>query len=385
VPRRSIEAVPAMKRRHDLDALRAGAMLLGVLLHAVFYAIPFRYFLSYVPPGGPNAWALPYFHLVQVIHGFRMPLFFLLSGFFTALLWQRRGLGGLLQNRILRIALPLVLGVLTIRNFLYVNVLLEYGIDVTSAEWLEALLNDLGHLWFLWQLLLLCGLFLLLAGLGLRFRHPLWWLLVPASFVPMALMKQDFLLFGPETSTAVAVEAPVLAFYAAFFLFGVFFHQRGFEVRRWWMIAILPSLGLLYPAAAPLLFVHERFREATQLQAALLEVAFAWLMCCGLMGLFRSIASRERPWLRRVSDASYWIYLMHQPLMEILSDPVQQRVPGPHLHFLLLVLGSTGILYFAWIREVRFSWVGTLLNGRRERPGAALNQAGYHPAMQGGG
>ncbi len=39
-----------MKRLHDLDALRASAMLLGVLLHAVFYTIPFRYFRHHVLP-----------------------------------------------------------------------------------------------------------------------------------------------------------------------------------------------------------------------------------------------------------------------------------------------------------------------------------------------
>ena len=108
------------------------------------------------------------------------------------------------------------------------------------------MLNDLGHLWFLWQLLLLCGLFLLLARLGLRFRSPLWWLLLPASVIPMALMPQDFLIFGPETDTAVAVAWRVPAFYAAFFLFGAFFYQRNMQVQRWWMIAILPAVTLLY-------------------------------------------------------------------------------------------------------------------------------------------
>ena len=37
------------------------------------------------------------------VHGFRMPLFFLLSGFFTVLLWRRRGLGNLLGHRMRRL------------------------------------------------------------------------------------------------------------------------------------------------------------------------------------------------------------------------------------------------------------------------------------------
>lgn len=77
-------SVPAASRRHDLDALRAFAMLLGIGLHAM---------LSFLPGSRPvkdahqnELYYLPF----AAIHGFRMPLFFLISGFFTALLWRRR-------------------------------------------------------------------------------------------------------------------------------------------------------------------------------------------------------------------------------------------------------------------------------------------------------
>ena len=43
-----------------------------------------------------------------------MPLFFLISGFFTAMLWRRRGLNALLQHRIRRIFLPCIAGLITI-------------------------------------------------------------------------------------------------------------------------------------------------------------------------------------------------------------------------------------------------------------------------------
>ena len=373
-----------MKRLHDPDTLRACAMLLGVLLHAVFHTIPFRYFRHHVLPAASISQALPYFHLVQLVHGFRMPVFFLLSGFFCALLWQRRGLRGLLQNRILRIALPLIICIPAVRSMEFILNLLDWGYDATSVEWAAAMVRDLSNLWFLWQLLLLCGLLLIAARLGLRFRHPVWWLLIPASWLPMALMDQTFLVFGPQTSVAVAVEAPVPGFYATFFFFGVFFFQRGFEVRRRWMLTILPAVTLIYPLATGLLFVPARFRAASQLQASLLETTFAWLMCFGMMGLFHAIALRERPWLRLLADSAYWIYLTHELLMELLSGPIRARVNNRHLHYLLLVLIVTGILLVAWTREVRYSWIGTLLNGKRERPGAESSQMNYIPAAQGG-
>jgi hypothetical protein len=43
-----------------------------------------------------------------------MPLFFLLSGYFTMLVFSRRGLASLLEQRLMRIFLPLVIASLTI-------------------------------------------------------------------------------------------------------------------------------------------------------------------------------------------------------------------------------------------------------------------------------
>lgn len=102
------DPAPAV-RRHDLDALRATAMLLGIALHAS---------LAYVP-GIPwpvqDAHPAPWLGLLFLaIHGFRMPLFFLLSGFFTAMLWQRRGAAAMLAQRYQRIFVPLVLGSVTL-------------------------------------------------------------------------------------------------------------------------------------------------------------------------------------------------------------------------------------------------------------------------------
>ena len=50
----------------------------------------------------------------MVIHGLRMPLFVMMSGFFTAMLWRKRGLRSLVQHRFRRVFLPLFLGLFTI-------------------------------------------------------------------------------------------------------------------------------------------------------------------------------------------------------------------------------------------------------------------------------
>jgi hypothetical protein len=90
-------------RLHYWDALRVFAMLVGIVFHVVVFSLPKSSSYNSV---------LEVF--AEATHGFRMQLFFLVSGFFSAMLWQRRGIHKLAQNRLQRVFIPLVLGVLTI-------------------------------------------------------------------------------------------------------------------------------------------------------------------------------------------------------------------------------------------------------------------------------
>lgn len=92
-------------------------MLLGILLHAS---------MSFVPGLGA-VWGIqdsqssPWFAIfLASIHGWRMPLFFLVSGFFTAMLWKKRGLQALLVHRFKRIFLPLLLSMVTIIPLMWI-------------------------------------------------------------------------------------------------------------------------------------------------------------------------------------------------------------------------------------------------------------------------
>ena len=115
------------KRYHDLDALRAFAMLLGIALHAFcsFFPLPIwpaqdaykpeinlpeiyvQFFgnLGYEVSSSFN----PFLVGLTAVHGFRMQLFFLISGFFTAMLIRKRGLTELFKHRFKRIFLPLII------------------------------------------------------------------------------------------------------------------------------------------------------------------------------------------------------------------------------------------------------------------------------------
>ncbi len=91
-------------RRHDMDALRGFAMLLGIVLHASISFIPdFPWLVK------DNQQSGGLYLLFAAIHGFRMPLFFLLSGFFASMMLSKKGLWFYARHRAKRILLPLAI------------------------------------------------------------------------------------------------------------------------------------------------------------------------------------------------------------------------------------------------------------------------------------
>ena len=99
--------------RHDLEALRALAMLLIIAFYGAlaFFDVPWP-----VRDVQKNEGFGVFF---LVVHGFQMPLFFVTSGFFTAMLWRTRGVKGLLEHRFRRVFMPLVFGLITIAPLTY--------------------------------------------------------------------------------------------------------------------------------------------------------------------------------------------------------------------------------------------------------------------------
>ncbi|NBS32431.1 MAG: hypothetical protein EBS83_06430 [Planctomycetia bacterium] len=524
----------SLPRRGDLDALRSVAMLLGVFLHAS---------LAYFPYPWPvqDTEQVPFLPLAYaVIHGFRMQLFFLLSGFFTMLLLRRRGLRPLLTQRALRILLPLVLAAATILplNNAVIHVAIDRGSaamaarsplvagilagdlgrlqaslrehpDLTATdpvsgltplalaaqggdlEMVSALLeagapvdcrnrrggtalhsaafmgNDavaglllaheadpvatnaagqdplesitspasiavvmrkflglspttadainrgrdavrqrlagrspedrpappldslnrryqsllassrftlsiaggslqlfetaiLDHLWFLWYLTWLVGVFAVgeLLGLSPRGRYR-WWLL-PATCLPACLMWSPF---GPDTPLGLLPAPHLLIYYGCFFWFGAASYAAegtATQLGRHWRVVLPLSLVVVFPAAIAAI--------CNRPAAVVLQTAFAWGMSLSLIGLFHALLHRERPWVRWLSDASYWVYLLHLPLVIATQTAlVGSSLPGSlKLLIVLTVAVVVTLLTYRWC--VRFTVIGLFLNGPRTRP-----------------
>lgn len=379
-------------RYYDLDALRAVAMFLGIVLHSSVFLIPDPHPfwpIHEVSVSDDQTYKL----VTETIHGFRMPVFFLLSGYFSALLWQRRGLRGLVLQRLRRIGIPFVISCITVLplSFWLLAAASGFRDPYDFPVWALPLLwlSSLGHLWFLWHLLLLTGCFVLAVWRGVQFRHPFgFWLVIPLSMGISLLMVEP--VYGADNVSEIVPTPAVIAYYACFFVFGVFFYQRGWEVRSWWIVALLPAAVAFYAGfylldqyitaledAVPLgeaaadyagaVLNAFMFENPLTLVSTLVEAACAWLMCFGLMGLFRWVASRESITVLYFSDASYWTYLVHLPLV-IAGQLVVVGMPVHyHFKFLIVCAGVTLIVLATYQFAVRYTIIGRTLNGPRTR------------------
>jgi peptidoglycan/LPS O-acetylase OafA/YrhL len=535
----------AFDRRHDLDALRAIAMLLGIVLHAAlsFAPIPWT-----VKDSQQNDF---YYGLFAFLHGFRMPLFFMLSGFFTAMLWRKRGLGGLIKQRLKRIALPLFIGCLTIVPAMWavsyfvtrpssaesqdpavweavvagntdrlrtaiessetevdavspdsgasmltvavflghtdmvemllnaeadVNqrnrdqgtalhsaafvgrakeaaILLRAGADADAVdangqtprdllktdfgttnfiatsygllldeetlkggradiakqmgvqdylgsdtdgsegpgwETLAGLLFQLPvfmHLWFLWFLCWLVVAFLIYVPIAKALKIEMWpkrLVCSPISLlslIPLTMLPQSFMdpgSFGPDSSIGLLPIPAVLAYYAIFFFFGAVYwdmDDSDGQLGRWWYISLPLALLIFFPIALDLVSgtfgLVPRLENAytNALVANFLQAMFAWLMTFGSIGLCRRLLSRESIPMRYISDSSYWLYLAHLPLILLAQWSVRDMQVPVFLKFVTVTIVVSAFLLVTYEYGVRYSFIGRLLNGPRERKG----------------
>lgn len=229
------------------------------------------------------------------------------------------------------------------------------------------------HLWFLYYLLWLVAIFLLAVRLGRRIplQTPLWMIatpwcffwLIPVSALPQLYMTQTF---GPDTATGLLPWPPKLIYYLIFFGFGAnCFGKSEFEEqagRRWPLMFVLALPALLIGLR---LFERQEGSPTARVLLSLCAVTYAWLMIFGMIGFFRQFFGGENKRIRYLSDSSYWLYIAHLPLIIGLQVWVSNW-DLPHFPKFLLVCALTfAILMVMYEYLVRYSFIGTMLNGKK--------------------
>ena len=378
---------PDRVRYHSLDALRAAMMLLGIVVHvAASYTIsiprsiwPFKDINTSV-----------YADLVVFsIHSFRMPLFFVMAGFFTALLRQRHGITGMLKNRASRVLVPMIVFWIVLMPLAVSGV--WFAVDrAAGRDWLGTVRelwaslrlwegNTL-HLWFLYYLVIfyLVATVLSWAARTLPsswidrtsrgFRRVMAWrlrMLILAIPTAIAVFPQ-----GGEFGNASSFLPPFwsLVTYLTFFGFGWALHAhrellQGFIRNAWTqtfagMVLFIVLAGWSSQVPRPL------SPGATMVASGFTSV-IAWLLLFGITGIaLRYLERPSRVW-RYLTDSAYWCYLIHLPLVYWVGGlfaridlPAYMKIAAGLAIVIPLALASYHLL-------VRSTFIGTMLNGKR--------------------
>jgi peptidoglycan/LPS O-acetylase OafA/YrhL len=244
------------------------------------------------------------------------------------------------------------------------------------------------HMWFLEYLLILYGVgFAVVMILELGARAP-WFAALLATLngwyrtvlgtawrplvfaVPSAgalmLMRGAFLEDPPGF---LPVPRIVLAYTIPFFFGWLLFRNRDlldcFRNHAWLQTGLaLGVLGAWMVLVAPIPKRPENWVWIKPLQAGA-GALILWLLVFGLTGLFLRYCDRERPLGRYLADASYWMYLMHMPVLMVLQMGLARVAWPAAVKVPIVVALAFAILVLSYDVMVRATWVGALLNGRR--------------------
>ena len=357
-------------RFHSLDFLRALALLMGVLLHVL---------VLFLEPADGSEPRLGASIIFIWIHTWRMPLFMLLAGFFTAFSLAKRDVGNYALNRLIRLGAPILL------LWSVIPAIDEAATELFKIpELISWLLYDvpftlrLDHLWFLYYLLLFYGVLLLLKSINPKIfsfisdyklsltRVLILWL--PILILLSPLNKPTGGIFGDIPTTFGEVNIGSMLFMASFFIIGIQIHKNSQFLEtlkrfRFWLPSLIVSS--LIPIA--LLgwggFKDEPFAFSGPLEMWIvngLAGSATLLLVLSIMGFAMHQISSSGQLLRWLVKLSYPIYVFH--LMFVIS------VSGTLMFFsvndwIVVLLGFlSGILfpvmiYYAFISWTPLDWI----------------------------
>ncbi len=368
-------------RFHYMDNLRALAMLSGVLFHA---ALAYSPLMHPFYPVADRAQSATVDVVIWFLHLFRMPLFFLVAGFFAAMLLHKRGLGGMFMNRLKRIALPLVIFCpLVIAAMRYTTLHAAASVQHPSPvlvmiQQFSQMANPpelppgTAHLWFLYYLLFFYVLVWVVKSLELgkigtfvRNLHPVSQL----GLLPLLLVPSLASVTAPHPAPeSLFPHFWAFGFYGPFFAFGylLFGHEALIERFRRLAPCLLVAGLALYGAFLYLLKQHVPTVEdpsASVLLAAIEAYTSVWMTCVALVA-GRLLLNRSNRLLRYVADSSYWVYIVHLPVLFFVQYRLMDLELWWGAKFAMSIAATLALCLLSYHVLVRRSVIGKLLGAR---------------------
>tara|TARA_A100000164_G_scaffold19852_1_gene15965 strand:+ start:564 stop:1685 length:1122 start_codon:yes stop_codon:yes gene_type:complete len=365
-----------MQRYHNLDFLRAFAMMMGLVFHAplLFWFPDFAKGFGIENIAPAEEWLNI---LGRFISSWRMPLFFLLAGFFSILVIERKGTLQLIKDRIIRVGLTCLV-------FSSLYDILDGSYDFTTA-----------HLWFLRDLIIFVFCFSFLYQFqsikNLLIREIstkkivvlLLWLI---ATVPLAYILNN--LWHPlglkSSATYFEIKIGNFVYYFSYFLLGVILYSNQIIFTKLknrkiiLVLSVLSVLALLLRLYIDFLTIGQLddLRDLAQSQFDPVLVLYNSVLigvntvCWSLffIGLASKFIHSDSAVLRWFVELSYPIYIIHT-IPIIMTSVVFYRAGLDQISIFLLTIVCgfivCVILYYIFIKFTPLNWI---LNGYSKSP-----------------
>jgi len=340
---------------YQIEALRSAMLLLGPVLHA---GLSFMVF----PLG--DAWTYKHSNnseffdtLVLFIHTFRVPVFFVLAGFFMEKNIEEKLLINILIKKLKRIGIPLILGVLILFPFIEIGLERAIHKDFSIIYYMNHFdASNYGtiHLWFLYYLLFFYVGHLLISNKlkGLRKllkqinSHYLG--IIVVVFMIYALLILNFVNTRSYDGDYHFIPniGSILYFLGFYFLGVLFFHIEDLFsiIRKQYTIYFL--IGFI--AFGILLYTRNKVSDMSadfSLFENTLFVIIAYTFVIGLFGLFSKYFLKKHKIISYISNSAYFVYVVHLPILTLLLSVVTNWKLSSYSLFSLLIIFTLTLSY----------------------------------------
>lgn len=358
-------------------------MLLGLVIHTG---------VTYMPHDSPvrtvmakETW-IGFFPVINLIHSFRMPVFFVVAGYFGALLFFRKGPIEMLQNRVLKILLPLIAGVLILYpaiyfSFIYSSARIDGDPSALNKAW-ESIRSGsflpyrLSHLWFLYDLMLFSIASSIIAWILNKataiqssvnkiakhiLGHPL------VRIILIALLYYIGLLINKEytlhTNVSFWLDRNLLYCYFLFYMMGWMVYRTDLlDALRWKPLTQIIIALVLFSAS---MYIELEVKASWTFQALqIINAMVTSLMTFGVIGWFLMHCNEYSKPMAYIMDAAYFVYLIHVPISVMIPGLLADSGLPAIVQFLITISCTVTICFGLYHLMVRKSVIGKFLNGK---------------------
>ena len=378
-------------RYHYLDNIRALAMFIGVIFHAALAYSPLFQYLWFTS-GTENSSLIDI--VILFTHVFRMPIFFLISGFFAIMLIQKRGISGFIKNRAIRILLPFIIFL----PLLGVSLIIIIGWALGNVDNLSPMLQFIkimqnnpdapspslstGHLWFLFNLFLF-GLTTAVLYKFNFFQSKLVKQISSTKFIVfvLPLLMIPAMYSQPAPLPAAEKLYPELwsfGVYGLFFILGclIFLKQSLLDdlepyINKLLVISII-AYGVFY-SLIPATISQEKIMIIMtngfvptwdHIYVAIFEAFIAVYMTIYCLLIGRKFLNKKTKLLKFISNSSYWVYLIHLPVLLMIQFWLADIEMNMWFKFFISTFCTLLISLLSYQLLVRRTPIGWLLNGK---------------------